>query len=131
MATKDGKTVMPFGVMGGEYQAFGHMQFLTRLFDYGMDIQEAQDMPRFMPDPFSDVVEVEEPISDEIRESLRALGHNIQPAEKPIGGRRQSLLIGIPTCFTLGQIRAKMGARLAIRVYEPLLKGLKIDESSS
>ena len=62
MATKDGKTVMPFGVMGGEYQAFGHMQFLTRLFDYGMDIQEAQDKPRFMPDPFSDVVEVEEPI---------------------------------------------------------------------
>lgn len=86
MATKDGKTVMPFGVMGGEYQAFGHMQFLTRLFDYGMDIQEAQDIPRFMPDPFSDVVEVEEPISDEIRESLRALGHNIQPASKPIGG---------------------------------------------
>ena len=86
MATKDGKTLMPFGVMGGEYQAFGHMQFLTRLFDYGMDIQEAQDMPRFMPDPFSDVVEVEEPISDEIRESLRALGHNIQPASKPIGG---------------------------------------------
>ena len=31
MATKDGKTVMSFGVMGGEYQAFGHMQFLTRL----------------------------------------------------------------------------------------------------
>ena len=86
MATKDGKTVMPFGVMGGEYQAFGHMQFLTRLFDYGMDIQEAQDMPRFMPDPFSDVVEVEEPISDELRDGLRALGHNIQPAEKPIGG---------------------------------------------
>ena len=86
MATKDGKTVMPFGVMGGEYQAFGHMQFLTRLLDYEMDIQEAQDMPRFMPDPFSDVVEIEEPISDEIREALRTLGHNIQPASKPIGG---------------------------------------------
>ena len=86
MATKDGKTVMSFGVMGGEYQAFGHMQFLTRLFDYGMDIQEAQDTPRFMPDPFSDVVEVEEPISNELRDGLRALGHNIQPASKPIGG---------------------------------------------
>jgi gamma-glutamyltranspeptidase/glutathione hydrolase len=86
MATKDGKTVMSFGVMGGEYQAFGHMQFLTRLFDYGMDVQEAQDMPRFFPDPFSDVVEVEEPITDEMRDALRALGHNIQPAHKPIGG---------------------------------------------
>ena len=86
MATKDGKTVMSFGVMGGEYQAFGHMQFLTRLFDYGMDVQEAQDMPRFFPDPFSDVVEVEEPIDDAMRDALRALGHNIQPAKKPIGG---------------------------------------------
>ncbi|MEK9910897.1 MAG: gamma-glutamyltransferase, partial [Candidatus Puniceispirillum sp.] len=86
MATKDGKAVMPFGVMGGEYQAFGHMQFLTRLFDYGMDVQEAQDMPRFFPDPFSDVVEVEEPIDDAMRDALRKLGHNIQPAQKPIGG---------------------------------------------
>jgi gamma-glutamyltranspeptidase/glutathione hydrolase len=86
MATKDGKTVMSFGVMGGEYQAFGHMQFLTRLLDYGMDIQEAQDCARFFPDPFSDVVEVEEPISEDMRDALRARGHNIQPARKPIGG---------------------------------------------
>ena len=39
-----------------------------------------------MPDPFSDVVESKEPISDEIHEELCALGHNIQPASKPIGG---------------------------------------------
>ena len=39
-----------------------------------------------MPDPFSDVVEFEEPVSDEIHEALYALGHNIQPASKPIGG---------------------------------------------
>ena len=86
MATNDGKTVMSFGVMGGEYQAFGHMQFLTRLLDYGMDIQEAQDCARFFPDPFSDVVEVEEPISEHMRDALRTRGHNIQPARKPIGG---------------------------------------------
>ena len=77
---------MSFGVMGGEYQAFGHMQFLTRLFDYNLDIQEAQDLPRFFPDPFSDVVEVEEPISEKIRNELRDRGHNIQQAKKPIGG---------------------------------------------
>ncbi|GIS13396.1 MAG: hypothetical protein CM15mP115_25470 [Alphaproteobacteria bacterium] len=41
---------MSFGVMGGEYQAFGHMQFLTRLFDYEMDVQEAMDTPLF-PEP--------------------------------------------------------------------------------
>ena len=49
MATKDG-SVMSFGVMGGEYQAFGHMQSLTRLLDYGMDIQEAGIVP-FLPRP--------------------------------------------------------------------------------
>ena len=48
-----------------------------------------------MPDPFSDVVEFEEPISDEIHEALCALGHNIQPASKPIGGSLAILLIGI------------------------------------
>jgi len=92
MATKNGKTVMSFGVMGGEYQAFGHMQFLTRVFDYNMDVQEAQDTPRYFPDPFSDVVEVEEPISDDLRDALRARGHNIQPAKAPIGGS-QAIII--------------------------------------
>ena len=51
-----------------------------------MRICDAHDLPRFMPYPFSDVVEFEEPISDKIREALYALGHNIQPASKPIGG---------------------------------------------
>ena len=60
-----------------------------------MTICDAHDLPRFMPDPFSDVVELEEPISDEIHEALCALGHNIQPASKPIGGSLAFLLIGI------------------------------------
>ena len=60
-----------------------------------MRICDAHDLPRSMPDPFSDVVEFEEPISDEIHEALCALGHNIQPASKPIGGSQAFLLIGI------------------------------------
>jgi len=86
MVTKDGRAVMPFGVMGGDYQAFGHMQLLSRMFDYGMDIQQAQDMPRYFPDPFSDEIEVEDPIPNATRKALRAMGHNIVPARGPIGG---------------------------------------------
>jgi gamma-glutamyltranspeptidase/glutathione hydrolase len=71
MATRNGKTTMSFGVMGGEYQAFGHMQFLTRYFDFGMDVQMAMDTPRFFPDPFEDFVEVEAPVSEDIRDALR------------------------------------------------------------
>ena len=48
MMTKDSKTIMSFGLWGRcEYQAFGHMQFLTRLIDYNFNIQAAQDLPRF------------------------------------------------------------------------------------
>ena len=62
-----------------------------------MRICDAHDLPRLLSDPFSDVVEFEEPISDKIRETLYALGHNIQAASKPVGGSLAILLIGIQT----------------------------------
>lgn len=86
MIQKGGKTVMSFGVMGGEYQAMGHMQFLTRYFDYNHDIQEAQDAPRFMVDPFTGKVEIEDAVSGETMEALRGMGHDIDRAKSPIGG---------------------------------------------
>ena len=86
MVTKDGRAQLSYGVMGGEYQAFGHMQFLTRHFDYGMDVQMAQDTARFFPEPFNDFVEVEGAIPEATRDALRSLGHDIRPAKKPIGG---------------------------------------------
>ena len=46
----------------------------------------AQDTARFFPDPFNDFVEVEGAIPEATREALRALGHDIRPAKKPIGG---------------------------------------------
>ena len=46
-------------------------------------------------------MEVEEPISQEMREKLKALGHNIQPAKKPIGGS-QAILIDWETGFLIG-----------------------------
>ena len=86
MVTQGDRVVMPFGVMGGEYQAFGHMQFLSRFFDYDLDIQEAMDYPRSMVDPFTGEVEVEEGVPQSIRDELRERGHRLAPAKKPIGG---------------------------------------------
>ena len=48
MATKGGRAVMPFGVMGGQYQPVGHTRVVTNVLDYGMDVQEAIDHPRAM-----------------------------------------------------------------------------------
>lgn len=86
MISKGDRVVMPFGVMGGQYQSFGHMQFLTGFFDYGLDIQEAMDRPRFMVDPFNGEVEIEETVPGEIRQALSAKGHRIVKPRKPVGG---------------------------------------------
>ncbi len=86
MVTRNGRTTMSYGVMGGDYQAFGHMQFLTRHFDYGMDVQMAQDTPRFFPNPSENFTDVEGAIPEATRAALRALGHDIRETSKPIGG---------------------------------------------
>ncbi len=86
MVAKGDRAVMPYGVMGGDYQSYGHMQFLTRYFDFGMDIQEAQDMPRLFPIPGSRDVEAESTLPAAVVEALRARGHNIVPAAIPLGG---------------------------------------------
>ena len=80
MITKDDRTVMSFGVMGGQYQSMGHMQFLTAFFDYGMDIQEAMDRPRFMVQPFTGEVEMEGAVPEDIRAELEKRGHRLDEA---------------------------------------------------
>jgi gamma-glutamyltranspeptidase/glutathione hydrolase len=85
MLTKNGRAVMPFGIMGGHYQSFGHAYFLTNLFEYGLDIQEAIDLPRFFP-TVDGRVEIESGIQDNVIRELQSLGHNVCRPQKPIGG---------------------------------------------
>jgi len=72
--------------MGGHYQAFGHMQFLTKLLDFGMDIQEAQDAPRVFAIDNSMDVEMEGTLPAEVIAGLEKLGHRRIAPAKPIGG---------------------------------------------
>jgi len=46
MLVKNGRAVMPFGVMGGHYQAAGHAHFLARLLTGELDPQAAAEAPR-------------------------------------------------------------------------------------
>jgi gamma-glutamyltranspeptidase/glutathione hydrolase len=45
--TKDGKPFMSFGVMGGDFQPMGHTQIIMNIIDFGMNVQEAGDAPRW------------------------------------------------------------------------------------
>ena len=49
MVQKDGKIDMSFGVMGGDYQPMGHVTVAVNRYVYGMDPQEAIDLPRYFP----------------------------------------------------------------------------------
>ncbi|MEL6882805.1 MAG: gamma-glutamyltransferase, partial [Cyanobacteria bacterium J06607_10] len=84
MLMKAGQTIMPFGVMGGQYQPTGHAHFLTNVLDYRMDVQAALDFPRVFHD--GKVCEVERGLPAQIRSQLADLGHTVTPVVSPHGG---------------------------------------------
>ncbi|TCO73308.1 gamma-glutamyltransferase family protein [Rhodovulum euryhalinum] len=90
MLRKDGKVMMPFGVMGGAYQANGHARFLTNVVDYGMHPQQAIDAPRSFTD--AGQMQVERGYTDAARAELAAMGHQVVIPDVPIGGA-QAILI--------------------------------------
>ncbi len=90
MLVKGDKAVMPFGVMGGHYQPMGHVQVAMNMLDYGMDIQEAIDFPRFLTEDGELLVERGLPAAT--LEGLSARGHKVGKAFAPYGGG-QGILI--------------------------------------
>jgi len=84
MLKQNGKVIMPFGVMGGAYQANGHARFVSNLTDFGMDAQTAIDGPRSFSD--TGVLKVERGYSDTVRAELQSMGHNVEIPHGPIGG---------------------------------------------
>lgn len=81
-----GSYSMPFGVMGGPFQAAGHAHFLSNLVDFGMDVQEAIDCPRSFADISTGNLEVESGISDRVLAELAERGHQIRRVEIGMGG---------------------------------------------
>ena len=84
MLVKDGRAVMPFGVMGGHYQAVGHAHFIHRLLDRGMDPQQAAEQPRVLAAQrcIAGRASVPQPMIAD----LAHRGHEIQLQEVPLGG---------------------------------------------
>ena len=88
--TKDGHALMPFGVMGGNMQPQGHVQVLSNIIDFGMNLQEAGDAARLR---HGGSVFVEPGISDDVIAELTRRGHDVRRAGGGGMGGYQAILI--------------------------------------
>ncbi|MEA2779219.1 MAG: gamma-glutamyltranspeptidase / glutathione hydrolase [Rhodospirillaceae bacterium] len=110
MAMRDGRAMMPFGVMGGDYQPFGHVHLLTNLLDYGMDPQAALDCPRVFHS--EGLVEVERGIPSQAVAGLEAKGHRTVAIDEPLGGGQAILIDWQAGTLTAGSDPRKDGCAL-------------------
>ena len=90
MLRRNGRVVMPFGVMGGQYQAVGHMRVVSGMADYGLNPQQALDVPRCFPEDGE--LRLERRYGPQVRKGLAELGHRVVTPEAPHGGG-QAILI--------------------------------------
>ena len=84
MMSKDGRAVMSFGVMGGQYQPVGQSHVVTNVVDYAMDAQEAIDLPRSFW--YEKVYQLEKGVPEDVKAGLEGLGHACGPIDPPHGG---------------------------------------------
>jgi gamma-glutamyltranspeptidase/glutathione hydrolase len=84
LLARDGQSEMAFGVMGGQYQAAGHLHILSGVLDRGLDIQQASDAPRSFA--FDGALTLEPTISQAVADDLAARGHRLKWATEPLGG---------------------------------------------
>ncbi|MEO9149563.1 MAG: gamma-glutamyltransferase, partial [Burkholderiaceae bacterium] len=96
IVTKDGKPVMVVGTPGGSRIITATMLTMINAIDYGMDVQEAVDMPRFHQQWLPDVTNVEAyALSPDTRKILRDMGHELgapQPAN-----HLAAIIVGAPS----------------------------------
>jgi gamma-glutamyltranspeptidase/glutathione hydrolase len=86
MVTQADRAIMPFGIMGGHYQAMGHAHLISKVFDYGLDVQSAIDLPRLFPHPISGLVEMERSLRERYGAELTRRGFKVGSPPAPLGG---------------------------------------------
>ena len=95
-AMKDGEPFLSFGVMGGGMQPQGHVQVLSNIVDFGLNVQAAGDAARYRhygsSSPTGEAMEgrgtlrVESGVPDEVVRTLRGRGHDVSVGSGGYGG---------------------------------------------
>lgn len=92
---KDGQPFLSFGLMGGDMQPQGHVQVLSNIIDFGMNVQDAGDAARWYHHGGSEVtgeapdgnfVEMETGFDPAVKAALAARGYSIMPGSGAFGG---------------------------------------------
>lgn len=87
MLLKDGRPYLVYGSQGGEVQPQAQTAVVTRLVDFGFDVQRALDAPRLLygrswgDDGNKLLLEASAP--PDVFDGLRTLGHPVDPVEWP------------------------------------------------
>lgn len=81
---KDGKPFMALGTPGATRIFPSVLQAIVNVIDHGMTLQEAVEAPRVWTQ--GQALEVEPGIADDVRDGLKAMGHDVQVTPRVAGG---------------------------------------------
>jgi len=84
LGMRQGRCELCFGVMGGAFQVMGHAHVVSNMIDFGMDVQQAIDVPRAFFDEAA--VQVERGVPAATLQGLRERGHAVAVRDLPLGG---------------------------------------------
>ena len=90
MISENGKLIVSFGVMGGQYQAAGHAYVLSQMIDFGLNPQQAIDFPRVFPN--NNILDFDNKFDKDVIDDLALRWHEINHPASPIGGGQMILI---------------------------------------
>jgi gamma-glutamyltranspeptidase/glutathione hydrolase len=96
IVSMDGKPVLVLGTPGGSRIITAVLHTILNVVDYGMNIQEAVDAPRFHQQWLPEATNVERyALSPDTRKLLEAMGHKLAGPQPP--NHVAAILVGAPT----------------------------------
>ncbi len=120
--TRNGRPVMSFGVMGGDFQPQGHAQIVMNTIDFGMSPQQAGDQPRVSHSGSSSPwgaksadggsLTFEHGFDATLRQQLASMGHRIQSGVEAHGGYQAIWRVDDPLRYFGGSDPRKDGAAI-------------------
>lgn len=86
MTFREGKPFLVFGTSGADGQPQTHIQVMTAVFDFGLDLQSAIEAPRWLSGRYlvqqpEGTLTLEGRFAPELSEELRRRGHRLETAE--------------------------------------------------